>query len=152
MLESWAEGDVVDSLNLDQWTKLSNPEPKGITLLGHTFTEPKSFRLRLSPISPGIYAILMVDRLWGTTEYQVIYFGQCDDFSRHVTRAHEHYGDWLTEAGGIENLYVAFYPTPLLPEVQRRAVESSLIAHYHPVCNERATKHFSFGALLGIVR
>ena len=142
----------MNSLNLDQWPELSNPQPKGITFLGHTFAEPVSFRLRLSPISAGLYAILVADRSWGTTEYHVIYFGQCDDFSRRVTRSHEHYGDWLTEAGSIEKLYVAFYPTPSLSEAQRREVKSSLIAHYHPVCNEKFSRHFSFGALLGIAR
>lgn len=141
----------MNSLNLDQWTKLGNPPQKGITLLGHTFTEPTSFRLRLSPISAGIYAILTADRSWGTMEYRVIYVRQCDDFSRYVNRAHERYGDWLTEAGSVDNLYVAFCPTPSLTEVQRRGVESSLIAHYHPVCNEKPSKHLSFGALLGIM-
>lgn len=139
----------MNSLNLDQWAKYTS-SAKGISLLGHTFTDPMSFRLRLSPISPGIYAILTADRSWGETEYRVIYFGQCDDFSRHVARTHEHYSDWLEEAGGIENLYVAFYPTPFLTGTQRRDVESSLIAHYHPVCNEKFSRPFSFHGLLGI--
>lgn len=142
----------MDYLNLEQWMKLKNPVAKGITFLGHTFTEPAQFRLRLSPISPGIYAILVPDRSGNGAEYQVIYFGECDDFPRRVTRTHEHYSDWLAEAGGIEKLYVAFYATPFLAEAQRRAVESSLVAHYHPVCNEKVTKHFSLGALLGIGR
>lgn len=142
----------MSTLNLDQWTTPGKPQLSGINLSGYTFTEPVLFRLRLSPISAGIYAILMGDRSWGATEPQIIYIGQCDDFSRRVSRSHEHYSDWVTEAGGIENLYVAFCPTPSLPEAQRREVESSLVAHYHPVCNERFSRHFSFGALLGIGR
>jgi hypothetical protein len=141
----------LDNLNLNQSLEPVGPEPKGFTLLGHVFTEPVSFRLRRSRISAGIYAILIADRAWDTTDYEVIYVGQCDDFSRRVTMAHEHFADWATEAGGVDNLYVSFYPTPFLPEAQRRAVESSLIAHYNPPCNERA-KHFSIGALLGIAR
>lgn len=139
----------MNSLNLDQWAKYTS-SAKGITLLGHTFTDPMSFRLRLSPISPGLYAILTADRSWGKTDYRAIYIGQCEDFSRRVTRTHERYSDWLAEADGIENLYVAFYPTPFLTETQRRDVESSLIEHYHPVCNEKFSKPFSFGGLLGI--
>jgi hypothetical protein len=142
----------VNSLNLEEVARAVSPEPNRITLHGHTFTEPVSFRLRLSPISAGIYAILAADRSYGTTEFQVIYFGQCDDFSRHVTRSHERYEDWLAEAGGIENLYVAYYPIPSLPEAQRRAMAGSLITHYQPVCNEKLARHFSFGALLGIGR
>lgn len=143
---------MANDFNIEQWVKVHNPVPRGINFQGHTFTEPASFRLRLAPVSPGIYAILTVDRSGDEPEYEVIYFGECDDFPRHVTRTHEHYRDWLTEAGGIEDLYVAYYATPFLSEVQRRAVKNSLIEHYHPVCNERAGKHFSFGALLGIVR
>lgn len=142
----------MSSLNLGEWTTPGNPQLNGINLSGYTFTEPVSFRLRLSPISAGLYAIFKADRSWGATEHQIIYIGQCDDFSRRVTRSHEHYGDWVTEAGGIENLYVAFCPMPSLPEGQRRELENSLIANYHPVCNERFSRHFSFGALLGIGR
>lgn len=151
-MESAQGEDILDNLNLNQSLKPTGPAPKGFTLLGHTFTEPVSFRLRRSPISPGIFAILIADRAWDTTDYEVIYVGQCDDFSRQVTMAHEHYEDWATEAGGIENLYVSFYPTPFLAEAQRRAVENSLIAHYNPSCNERVGKHFSIGTLLGIAR
>jgi hypothetical protein len=117
----------------------------------HTFTEPLSFRLRVSPVSPGVYAILVPDRS-GEGGYEVIYFGECDDFPRQVARTHEHYRDWVEEAGGLENLHVAYYATPFLSEAQRRATKISLIDHYHPVCNEKVGKHFSFGALLGIGR
>jgi hypothetical protein len=140
-------------LNLIQSLTSAGPaEPKGFTLLGHTFTEPVLFRLRRSPVSPGIFAILIADRAWDTTDYEVIYVGHCDDFSRHVTRVHEHYPDWVSEAGDLENLYVSFCPTPSLPEAQRRAAASSLIAHCSPVCNQRVGKQFSIGALLGISR
>ena len=141
-----------NDFNVEQWMKLHNPVPKGIKFLGHTFTEPASFRLRLSPVSPGVYAILVPDRAGDGNEYEVIYFGECGDFPRQVARAHENYRDWLDEAGGLENLYVAYYATPFLSEGQRRAVKSSLVEHYHPVCNEKAGRHFSFGALLGIGR
>ena len=145
--------DILDTLNLIQSLKSAGPaEPSGFTVLGHTFTEPVLFRLRRSPILPGIFAILIADRAWDTTDYEVIYVGHCDDFSRHVTRVHEQYDAWVTEAGDLENLYVSFCPAPLLPEAQRRAAASSLIAHYNPVCNQRAGKQFSIGALLGISR
>ena len=151
MVESHRE-EILNIFNLDPLSNSGSPEPEGFTVLGHAFTEPVPFRLRRSPVSPGIYTILMLDRAWDTTEYEVIYVGECDDFSRRVTRVHERYGDWLTEAGGLDNLFVSFCPKPLLPEAQRRAAKSSLIDHYSPVCNQGAGKHFSLGALLGIAR
>jgi len=138
----------VSNFNLEQWTKLHHSIPPGIKFLEHTFTEPASFRLRLSPVSPGVYAILAPSRS-GESEFEILYFGDCEDFSRQVARTHEHFRNWVEEAGGLENLYVAYYATPFLSEGQSRAVKNSLVEHYHPVCNEKAGKHFSFGALLG---
>lgn len=142
----------MNNFNLEEWTKVHNPIPQGIKFLEHTFTEPTSFRLRVSPVTPGIYAILAADRSSGAAEYEVIYFGECDDFSRQVARTHVLYRDWLEEAGGLENLYVAYYATPFLSDAQRRGLKNSLVEQYHPVCNEKAARHFSFGALLGIGR
>lgn len=152
MLEWHAGGNAVSNFNVEEWTKVHNPIPQGIKFLEHTFTEPASFRLRVSPVSAGIYAILAVDRSGEAPEYEVIYFGECADFSRQVARTHELYRDWLEEAGGLENLSVAYYATPFLSEAERRAMKNSLVEEYHPVCNEKAARHFSFGALLGIGR
>jgi hypothetical protein len=145
-------GNGVSNFNLEQWTKVHNLIPQGIKFLEHTFTEPASFRLRVSPVSQGVYAILAGGRSGEGPDFEVIYFGECDDFSRQVARTHEFYRDWLEEAGGLENLYVAYYATPFISEAQRRAMKNSLVEQYHPVCNEKTAKHFSFGALLGIGR
>jgi hypothetical protein len=142
----------VSDFNLQGWTKIHNRIPQGIRFLEHTFTEPASFRLRVSPVSPGVYAILTADRSGEAREYGVIYFGECDDFSRQVTRTHEHFHDWVEEAGGLENLYVAYYATPYLSETDRRALKNSLVENCHPVCNDKAGRHFSIGGLLGIGR
>ena len=142
----------MNTFKLEEWIKAHNLVPQGIKFLEHTFTEPASFRLRVSPVSPGIYAILAADRSGGTPEYEVIYFGECDDFSRQVARTHVLFRDWLEVAGGLENLYIAYYATPFLSEAERRAAKNSLVEEYHPVCNEKAARHFSFGALLGIGR
>ncbi|HET7102317.1 MAG TPA: hypothetical protein VFJ52_14275 [Terriglobia bacterium] len=142
----------MNNFNLEAWSKVHNLIPQGIKFLEHTFTEPTSFRLRVSPVSPGIYAILAGDRSAEAPEYEVIYFGECDDFSRQVARTHELYRDWLEVAGSLEDLSVAYYATPFISETQRRAMKNSLVEQYHPVCNEKAAKHFSFGALLGIGR
>ncbi|HET7212251.1 MAG TPA: hypothetical protein VFL79_01570 [Terriglobia bacterium] len=141
----------MNTFNLQEWVKAHNLVPQGIKFLEHTFTEPASFRLRVSPVSPGIFAIL-AGRPGGAREFEVIYFGECDDFSRQAGRAHELFRDWLEEAGGLENLYIAYYATPFLSEAERRAAKNSLVEEYHPVCNDKAAKHFSFGALLGIGR
>jgi len=145
-------GNGVNNFNLQEWTKVHNLIPQGIKFLEHTFTEPASFRLRVSPVSPGIYAILAGDRSAEAPEYEVIYFGECDDFSRQVARTHELYRDWLEVAGSLENLSVAYYSTPFVSEAQRRTMKNSLVEQYHPVCNGKAARHFSFGALLGIGR
>jgi hypothetical protein len=145
-------GNDVNNFNLQEWTKVHNAIPQGIKFLEHTFTEPASFRLRVSPVSPGIYAILAGDRSAVAPEYEVIYFGECDDFSRQVARTHELYRDWLEVAGSLEDLSVAYYATPFISEAQRRAMKNSLVEQYHPVCNGKAARHFSFGALLGIGR
>src|SRR5579859_7891930 len=42
-------GNVVNNFNLQVWTKAHNLIPQGIKFLEHTFTEPASFRLRVSP-------------------------------------------------------------------------------------------------------
>lgn len=66
---------------------------------------------------------------------------------------HERYEDWIKEAGGTANTYVAFCPTPLLKEEQRRWVENDLIARYQPVCNLRDNSPaFAYHPLLGIAK
>ena len=115
----------MSDFNLEPWTRIHNKIPQGIKFLEHTFTEPTSFRLRVSPVSPGVYAILAADHSGEGTQYEVIYFGDCDDFSRQAARTHELYHDWLEAAGGLENLYVAYYSTPFRSEGERRAVKNS---------------------------
>jgi hypothetical protein len=149
----WQAGrNAVSDFNLQEWTKIHNRIPQGVRFLEHTFTEPASFRLRVSPVSPGVYAILTADRSGEAPVYEVIYFGECDDFSRQVARTHELFHHWVDAARGLENLYVAYFATPFLSEGERRALRNSLVDHYHPVANDRAGRHFSIGALLGIGR
>ena len=124
-------------MKVTDWTNMFASPPAGITFHNRPFTEPALFHLAPPPISSGIYAILMPDPSCQPRPYRVIYFGESNDFSARVTQEHERYDDWVTEAGGVANLYVAFCSTPYLREEQRRWVESDLIAGYRPACNLR---------------
>jgi hypothetical protein len=135
------------------WTTMHMSAPTGITFNNRPFTEPTLFHLTLLPVSSGIYAILIPDPLCRPRPFCSIYFGESSSFSERVTEHHECYNDWVTEAGGVANLYVAFCSTPFLREEQRRWVENDLIARYRPVCNLKASQaQFFYQPLLGIVK
>lgn len=116
----------------------------GIRFNNHIFTEPVLFSMALPPVSSGIYSILIDDASCMPRPFRVIYFGESLNFSQRVTADHECFHDWTFEAGGPANLYVAFCPTPLLKEQQRRWVQSDLIAHYRPACNLKDNQAQSF--------
>ena len=78
---------------------------------------------------PGVYAIL--------TGRRVLYFGESEAMTRRATSSHEHFVDWCREANGSENLQVAFYHMPRSSKQERMAVESALIKHRCPPCNEQ---------------
>jgi hypothetical protein len=135
------------------WTNLYGSPRAGIRFNNQTFTEPVPFPPALPPVSSGIYAILVPDADCTPRPYRVIYFGESGNFHERVTESHERYDDWIKEAGGIENTYVAFCPTPLLKEEQRRWVENDLIARYRPACNLKDNQTpFFYQPLLGIAK
>ncbi|MGA8184505.1 MAG: hypothetical protein WB819_12775 [Terriglobia bacterium] len=117
------------------WVNRFASSTAGIAFSNRAFTEPAPFSLAMPPVSSGIYAILAPDDSCRPRPFRTIYFGESGNFSQHVTGHHERFNDWRAEAGGAANLYVAFCPTPLLKEEQRRWVEYDLIARYRPACN-----------------
>lgn len=117
------------------WVNPFAASPAGIGFGNRAFTEPVPFSLALPPVSSGIYAILRSDDSCRPRPFRVINFGESGNFYQCVTEHHECFDDWVKEAGGLENVYVAFCPTPLLKQQQRRWIENDLIARYRPTCN-----------------
>lgn len=116
----------------------------GIRFDNRVFTEPLPFSLALPPVSSGIYAVLVVDSACRPRPFRALYFGETHDFSQCLTAGHERISDWTAGAGGVANLYVAFCPTPLLKEQQRRWAQNDLIARYRPTCNLQGNQSSSF--------
>ena len=117
------------------WARNSGRSRIGIRFNDSFFTEPVPFSQSMPPVSSGVYAILAADDSCRPRPFRPIYFGESGNFSVRVTAGHERFNDWAAEAGGPGSVYVAFCPTPLLREQQRRWVESDLIARYRPPCN-----------------
>jgi hypothetical protein len=123
---------------------LEGASRRGIRFNNRVFTEPMPFSLARPPVSSGVYAILAPDASFRPRPFRVIYFGESHNFSHCITGSHERFSDWTLQADGAANLYVAFCPTPLLRELQRRWVENDLIVRYRPACNLRDNHPHSF--------
>jgi hypothetical protein len=92
------------------------------------------------PSHGGIFAVMVYDPAFNPLPYRVVYFGQAHDLSnRGLLRAHPKYSDWVAAAGGARGLYVATYGMPGSSEMTRLAVETHLVHHYQPQCNEPVT-------------
>jgi len=92
-----------------------------------------------APSHGGIYAVMVYDSAYNPLPYRVIYFGQAHDLStRGLLKAHPKYPEWLA-AGGRRGLYVATYGMPGSTELTRLAVETHLVHHYQPECNQPLT-------------
>lgn len=126
------------------WGQHYGRSQAGIRFNNRIFTEPSPFSLSLPPVSSGIYAVLAPDDSCQPRPFRAIYFGESGNFSQRVTGDHPRFSDWSEEAGGAANLYVAFCPTPLLKEQQRRWVEYDLVARYRPACNMQDSEDSSF--------
>jgi hypothetical protein len=110
--------------------------PSGIVFADISFTEPARFSFFLPPfISGGLYAILVPDAAAKPRPFRVIYFGESGELAKRVRPSHEKYPDWVREAGGAPTLFVSFH-TMIGGQNERVALESELIAHYKPACND----------------
>jgi len=120
--------DLVDSLATTSF--------QGIRFKDRLFSDPKRFPGWSGPQTSGLYAILVPDQGWSPRPFRPIYFGECQDFSKRVSTSHEKYPSWIREAKAPSRLFVAVHYMPSSTQDGRRALESELIAHYEPVCNE----------------
>jgi hypothetical protein len=140
-------------MKVEGWMNLYGPPRAGIRFDNFAFTEPAPLALAVPPAASGIYAVLAPDATCRPRPFRATYFGESGNFLQRVTEKHERYEDWIKEAGGVDNIYVAFCPTPLLKEEQRRWIENDLIARYRPICNLKDNPTvFSYHPLLGIAK
>jgi len=66
---------------------------------------------------------------------RVIYFGESENISGHLTPWHEKYPQWCGVSSGAIHLYVAFLPMESSTTEERAAVLADLLAQYRPECN-----------------
>jgi len=99
-----------------------------------SFSEPNLLGGWL-PMSPGLYAILIMDRGCKPRPFRVLYFGQAQLLSDRVTLSHEKLPEWRA-AGGTASLYMAWHVMPNTEEWERVSVEAGLVRQYNPVCNK----------------
>jgi hypothetical protein len=91
------------------------------------------------PSCGGLYAVLVYDAAYDPLPYRVIFFGQTHDLSDPgLLREHPKHSEWLA-AAGRRGLYVATYGIPGSTALTRLAVETHLVHHYQPECNEPFT-------------
>jgi hypothetical protein len=126
-------------MNQNDWINLlfaTNQErPNGIVFGNTRFSEPVRLSFFLPPFGGGIYAILVPDSTAKPRLFRVIYFGQSGKLQERVTRRHEKYRDWLSEAESDSNLYASYYETSG-GEHKRSEIERQLIERYRPICND----------------
>lgn len=135
------------------WPSTFSSLPAGITFHNRAFTEPMPLLLTQPPIASGIYAILKPDPACAPRPYRAIYFGESCNFPEGVAENHVHFNDWVREAGGAANIYVAFCSTPFLREEQRRWAENELIARYLPACNLKdSAAPFFYRSMIGLAK
>ena len=97
------------------------------------FTEP-SLGLPRLPMG-GVYAVLAHDKTWGPRPFRILYFGKAKNLRERVCESHEKSWAWKMEAGYLSTLYYSFMLVPL--EIERTRIESELIGHYCPPCNDK---------------
>jgi excinuclease UvrABC nuclease subunit len=98
-----------------------------------TFTDP-SLSFPSIPIA-GIYAVLTRDTNWKPLPYRVLYFGKAGDLRGRVCGSHEKFWSWRMEAGGTSLLFYSF--RAVATEAERTRIETELIRHYGPPCNDK---------------
>lgn len=125
---------------------LAPAQPKPQT--GIVFTQASGGKIRFQtprrwgglqpPPLSGLYAILDSNKC-------VLYIGQKRFGSKRVDENHEHFNDWVREAGGRQNLLVTYYHMPSSTEAQRCDLEADLIHYYNPPVNKqhKLTKRIS---------
>ena len=108
---------------------------QGIWFGNYCFSEPEVLPCSVPTSNSGIYAILVGDPTCHPRMMRVIYFGESENISGHLTPWHEKYPQWCGVSSGAIHLYVAFLPMESSTTEERAAVLADLLAQYRPECN-----------------
>jgi hypothetical protein len=109
------------------------------SLAGYSFDGPWLLGGWNPPAKPGVYVVMYKpDPEKKPDTHAVIYVGQNMDMSKEgLPKNHSRAGCWADRAGSPWKLHVAFYTFPGATPRQLISVQTDLIAHYNPFCNEQ---------------
>ena len=100
------------------------------------FNDPVEAERWEPPAGPGLFAVLVMDRLCHPRPFRPIFFGQLKDRAEPgFLKSHGKYWTWRALADSARNLFVASYPMPFSSDEARAAAQNELISRYHPACN-----------------
>lgn len=104
-----------------------------IRIAGYEFHGPYSLSEYNAPSISLIYAILVKDG----KSFKIICVGHLNPSVKSVVfKLHEEYDEWVKEAGGEGNLFIAVYEMPGSSLEEREGVVHELVREYEPVCNQ----------------
>lgn len=109
------------------------------SLAGYSFEGPYTLATWTPPAKPGVYVIMYKpNEKKKPNTHAVIYVGQNMDLSEEgLPKNHPQAHCWAERAGSPWKLYVAYYSFPGSTPRQLISVQTDLIAHYNPYCNEQ---------------
>lgn len=103
----------------------------------YLFSEPERLPSWKPPYMAGIYAILMDDPSCTPVPFRPIYFGETDDMSEPGLIQHHPLHDcWYKQTGSVYRLHIAVSEMPESSTAERQRMQTELIKHYRPICNE----------------
>jgi len=103
---------------------------------GLPFTTPAIFNGNVTNKDSGVYAIMTKPDPQNKPQiYDVLYFGETENFSKKLDTNHEKIPCW--KQNQISGLYYSLYIMSGAPQEQRRSIESVLIKIHNSSCNDR---------------
>jgi hypothetical protein len=101
---------------------------------GLSFTTPAIFNGNVASKESGVYAIMTKPEPQKKPQiYNVIYFGETENFSKRLDVNHEKIPCW--KQNQISGLYYSLYMMSGSPQKQRQSIESELIKIHNTSCN-----------------
>ena len=103
---------------------------------GLLFTTPALFNGDVANKDSGVYAIMTKpDPQNKPQTYDVLYFGETENFSKRLDTNHEKILCW--KQNQKSGLYYSLYIMYGSPQEQRQTLESQLIKMHNSLCNDR---------------
>lgn len=101
------------------------------------FSEPEPLIQWNPPNRAGLFAIMIPNKTVKPKPLEVVYLGESGNLNDTILSSHQKKQSWLLQAANNEHdLFISTYLMPKSTEEQRRAIESALINHFKPPCNE----------------